>query len=811
MLQLTHDGNIDIATAKHFSDPYITKTVKWSLLLERLSQSVKTTETHLQYLNLDKKKQARIKDIGGFVGGFLNGKQRLKKNMTSRQLLTLDIDNGIVDQFEQFKEHYQCAACIYSTHSHSLETPSYRIVIPLSRPVEIDEFEAISRKICDSLGMIHFCKTSFISHHVMFWPSCCQDIDPVFEYQDGLWLDPDRILEWYEDWTDIRTWPGIEPIDFKKAFQDGRMQEDPLIKEGIIGAFCRAYTITEAIEAFLSDKYEPVEDADDRFTYTAGSTAAGLIVYEDKWAYSHHSTDPCSERLCNAFDLVRIHKFGLLDEKLKASVKPGNYPSFKAMEKWLPDEPRTKAILIREKTETLRMEFGGAEPDIEIQMPADSKVNTTWKDTLKIDKYGMPLDTRANIRIIFREDPELKDAFWFDEFGFIRQVLKKLSWHKASVPRTFQDSDRSDLRWYFQTFYGIKNAGALDDELEKVFDDHRYHPVKQYLEGLVWDGQPRLETLFIDYLGALDSVYMRTITRKSLVAAVARIFQPGIKFDYLPTFLGDQGIGKSWLLGKLGGQWFSDTLAAVHQTQKAAESMMGKWIIEIAEMSQFRKSEVQIVKAFVSSQADTFRPAYGREVITYKRQCILFPTTNDPDFIKDQTGGRRFWPIDIRYGTPKYNVFNYFTNSIRDQIWAEAVLYYRIGETLYLDKEMEKQAKIIQEVYTEWDERLDIIENYMNKPLPQDWNTWDIFRKRNYYQDELTEKGSIERTEITVHEIWCVFLKEEIQNMHNRNTQFIHQFLRKLKNWKLSEHKQRTAFGKIRTYIKSGATGATEK
>lgn len=181
--------------------------------------------------------------------------------------------------------------------------------------------------------------------------------------------------------------------------------------------------------------------------------------------------------------------------------------------------------------------------------------------------------------------------------------------------------------------------------------------MKRYLQGLKWDGTKRLDTLLSEYLGAEDTAYTRAVMRKSLCAAVGRAVAGGIKYDYMPIFTGPQGIGKSTFLRILGKEWFSDSLTTF-EGKEAAELIQGTWINEIGELSAFTKQETQVIKQFLSKTDDIYRAAYGRRTDKYPRRCVFFGTSNDGEFLKDVTGNRRFWPVDVGVHPAKKSVWN---------------------------------------------------------------------------------------------------------------------------------------------------------
>ena len=302
----------------------------WSDLLKRLSCPKRTAETAEEFAAMPRDQRAEIKDVGGFVGGRVNGGNRKGANVGTRQLLTLDADYGTMELWDAWTAMYAEAACVYSTHSHTPENPRLRFVLPLKREVDREEYEAIARLVASWMGIESFDDTTYQPHRLMYWPSCPKDGEYIFQSQDGPWLDPDEVLAQYVNWHDVSEWP-VSSRQKSQLRKHADTQGDPLAKQGIVGAFNRAYSITQAIERFLPGTYTPAGDG--RYTYVAGHTTGGLVLYDgDTFAYSHHDTDPCSGQLCNAFDLVRIHLYGVQDEGVPDTEPMTARPSYKAMQ-----------------------------------------------------------------------------------------------------------------------------------------------------------------------------------------------------------------------------------------------------------------------------------------------------------------------------------------------------------------------------------------------------------------------------------------------------------------------------------------------
>lgn len=756
---MKYDGFLDIAVGSNISiTRWSNKKIKWSELVEKLNSTIKTQETYAEYLSFDKTKQSAIKDVGGYVGGFLINGLRTTQSILHRQLITLDLDTAYSDLWEDFILQFANAAVLHGTHKYSVNSPRYRLIMPLSREVSPEEYEAIARKIAGTIGLQYFDNTTFQVNRVMFWPSTPKDIEYYIKVQDGEWLDADAILATYDDWKNILEWPTVSNFQTKLTEALSR-QEDPEIKDGIIGAFCRAYSIQEAINTFIPDIYVPVTD--NRYSFTHGSTSGGLVIYENKFAYSHHSTDPASGRLCNAFDLVRIHKFGHLDITNKAT-KDSSKRSFKKMENLVINDVNVKKQIISENT-------------------GKPTSNNDWIEKLELEKSGKYTNSASNINLIIQNDEYLKNIFSYNVFDRKKYINKSVPWREVPYREPVREVDYAGLRNYIEVVYNIVSSPKIEDALQLEFERNAFHPVQEYLESLEWDNTPRIETVFQNYFGAEDSLYVREAASIMFSAAVARVYEPGIKFDLVITIVGPQGTGKSTFFKKLGRNWFSDTFTTF-QGIKAFEQIQGVWILEMGELSGLKKADIEAVKSFISKSEDMYRPAYGRVVEVYPRQCIFVGTTNEPDFLLDPTGNRRFLPIDSNPYKVTKSVFDDLDSDI-DQLWAEAFRIYKSGKPLFMSRDADFLAKIEQDRHSEVDERRGLIMHYLETKLPDNWDSMDIYDRRDFLAGNLSVKGTNTRDYVCIAEIWCECLGKDKTDMSRYNTRDINAIMKSLKNW----------------------------
>lgn len=784
---MKYDDTIDLAIGiSAGSRIWRNKKYKWSKLLKELSEAQNTNKTLNEFLALSKGDQLKIKDVGGYVGGYLNNGRRGFNNIRHRQLITLDIDFANPDFWEDFCLQFNNAACLHSTYKHSQSSPRYRLLIPTKRKLTPEEYEPVSRMVAHIININLFDSTTFELNRLMFWPSKPKDKKYEFYSQEGEWIDPDYILSLYENWKDTTSWP-VSDKEREKIHREYKTQEDPESKKGIIGAFCRTYSISGVIENILNDVYTPA--GEDRYTYKEGTTAGGLVTYEDKFAYSHHGTDPCSGKLCNAFDLVRIHKFGHLDKDGDNTKKS---KSFSAMENFILQDTEVKSTIAKEALDNAKYEFDEEEEPEDVE----------WMTELEIDTKKKYLSSAKNINLIFKKDPILQKAFRQNDFDNKKYVFKSMPWRKIKKPEPIKNVDLSGVRNYIESIYEICGSLKIEDAMTLQFEKFHYHPVKEYLSGLKWDQVERIDTLLINYFGCDDNIYIRESIRKALTGAVARVFNPGCKFDLVLTLVGKQGTGKSTFVNSLGKEWFSDTFLTV-QGKDALEQLHGAWLIEMAELAGLKKAEVESIKHFISKQEDVFRPAYGRTIETFPRQCVFFATTNDKDFLRDPSGNRRFMPIDINPLNAKKDVFRELKQDV-DQIWAEAVQLYRNKETLYLSKEAEIIAYREQKRHSSVDERSGLIEDYLNTKIPKNWEGMDLYERRQFLEDPLSAEGTEERDFVCVAEIWCECLKKDKKDMDRYKTREVNDIMKSLDDWEQGNStKNFKIYGKQKYYARS--------
>ena len=752
------------------------QTLMLSEFYDKLRIPARSTETLQEYLNLKKSEQDDRKDIGGFVAGSLSGTRRKAGAVTGRDLITLDFDSippGGTTEILQRVEGLGCGYCIYSTRKHSPTAPRLRILIPFDRSVSADEYEPLARYTAKLIGMEFADPTTFEASRLMYFPSVCADGEYVYYYADKPMLSVDEFLAQHKDWRDINSWPQV-PGSENTYRRMATKQSDPLTKAGIIGAFCRTYDIYAAMETFLNGVYIQVDDS--RYTYSGGSTTGGAVIYENGlFLYSHHASDPCCGKLVNSFDMVRIHKFGEADDQAAANTPTNRLPSYQMMCELAASDPKVLKQLAKERAESAISDYANI---------SSHEDNLNWYTELEFHKQtGLIKPTIDNVWIILENDPNLRGKFALNEFAGRGEVLGELPWAPFVKRRAWSDNDNQGLYWYIEKVYKVTGNAKIDGALSLHSEKHKFNDVKNYLMSLQWDGKKRLDTLFIDYLGASNTNYVRTVTRKAFVAAVARAMDPGCKYDTMLILAGRQGLGKSTFLDKMSKGWFNDGIRTF-EGKEASELLQGVWLIEIQELDAFRKTDVARMKQFLSLRYDRFRAAYGRHIKEIPRCCVFFGTTNKEEFLRDKTGNRRFWPVDVGDNPCTKSVWVDLDGEI-DQIWAEAVLRWRLGDSLHLVGNVEEEAKVIQEKHREISGLEGLIPEFLDKPVPEDFQKWSLEKRLMLLNGKNTTENEklVLRDKICAIEVWCEMFGGQMKDLNYSTTVEINSIIQALPEW----------------------------
>ena len=762
---------------------YKNREMSWQELKDRNANPIRTSETIEEYPKLPRAQRDQLKDHGGFVGGWLKEGLRKKGNVTCRTLGALDADH--IESSDDFIGKVKTALegisyFIYSTHSHTAGNPRYRVVLRFSREVSEDEYPAVMRQVTKQIGMDFFDDCTYQASRMMYWASCPSNADFVYAENEGLPLDPDHYLGMYHDWKDASQWP-TSSRESEVVNNPMKTQSDPLAKDGLVGAFCRAYhPIDEAIETFLSDVYEPSAD-EGRYNYIPADSASGLKINDGKFAYSFHATDPACQKMLNAFDLVRIHRFGDDDPK----------QSYNAMVDFAGKDERVKLNILHERRVQAETDF--------------KKDDDSWKKRLVRETRSTVLKNCIwNLNLILDNDPDFA-SFAFNEMAGRIQVTSKLPWDRPVGNNFWRDADTAQLISLIDIRYGSFSSRIHDISFTKTADDRRFHPIRDYLDSLPqWDGVTRVENLFIHSLKADDTPYIRAVTRKTFAAAVARVYRPGIKFDSVLVLDGEQGIGKSTIVKDLvSSSYYSESLSLTDVNDKsAAEKLQGFWVVEIGELAGMKKADIEKVKAFFSTSDDQYRPSYGKTVESHPRQCVIIATVNgEHGYLRDVTGNRRYWIV--KSNQPRHRMTWRCTEEFRSQFWAEAKAIWEGGEQLYLEGNLLSEAEEVQTQAMEQDDREGLIRNYLDTLLPENWDVMDMYERRAFFSERstgMTVKGTVRRTVVCNMEIWCECFGKDPALLSKNDSYLITAIMQRIEGWDRSPRSYFPIYGRQRGY-----------
>jgi len=385
--------------------------------------------------------------------------------------------------------------------------------------------------------------------------------------------------------------------------------------------------------------------------------------------------------------------------------------------------------------------------------------NSDWKNNLLRNVTNNAVkSTMQNLELIFCNDPNYKDKIEFNE------LTQMITFNRQN----WRDVTENRIKLYLEKEYTLYTSiDSINQMCSIIADDHSYHPIKEYLNSVKWDGIHRIKSVFSDFLGATNNIYTQAVAVITFVGAVARIFQAGVKFDTCTVFVGKQGTGKSKFIGKIAvnPEWFTDGVTTF-DGKDFYESIQGKWIVELGEGTAFQKSIKERCKQAIASQQDNYRRPYGRNPEIRKRQCVFLGTTNNYDFLKDETGDRRYYPIDVNIHNATKSIDKDLTSEYIAQLWAEAVQLYKSGQNIYI-QDSKVLALAEQEQRKHFDEsplQADIY-NFLEIPITTGWDNASLEARRIHimnYQNGNTTAGAYKRDRISVKEIVCELFGYEL-------------------------------------------------
>ena len=783
---------LDYVTAKSVTSKRgSVKKSTWKDFSERLTSPVSVAMKRSQFDDLGDDEQLGIKQRGGWYLCGERDENHPKRRVITRSAVTIDIDNG-VDGIPAAVERLfgQYPYVLYSTFSSRMAAdgrPRYRLVLPLAETLALDHYRALATLICQQIGMDHCdVKSSRTAHQLMFFPvELAGEKIEVFKNKGGELLEGFLYLEnvWQAvfdgEWNDLSTWPSVkgESAGVRSARLEyaGQLQANPVLKPGLVGDFCRTYTVAMAVDTFLGDAW--INEGENRYTYANGSSKKGGIGYAFEAAgvvgpqgengvflFSHHESDPYNDRLLNAWDLVRLHKFGHLDANSKAK-KDDKLPSWAAMTDMVKNDERvirqaaeTTSTTIRDmfvsldeevkEVKEVKEDQGRDDPDqttptaatpTPTPTPAPAPDQKNKEDLIKHirkNNSGAIIHSASNIKMILAlmKLPVIFNEFTNSvvigkDFGFQSKTNKdsiiRVSIEKENLfhGKPLDDGLLRDISIFveennlFNTY--PSSTTAVFNAIDSLAREHPFNPLKDYFEALPeWDGKERLQGFWVKTAHIKDSTYAREVTENFLIAAVNMVYRPGFSYSMVPILPGVEGAGKSSMVKALlpHRSLFSSSIN-LRSDKEFMETSLNVWVAELEEVHALHKAEGSMVKRMITGDEMTARMAYDRMPKTIKKSIVMYGTTNETDFLRRDMGTRRFAPLpsngdvfDASEAQRRANKAFKWIDKKREQLWAEA--YSKAKELNFIhpvlsDESVKKQSKMVLEHKKETPEDID--------------------------------------------------------------------------------------------------------
>lgn len=674
-MDMKYDGVLTISTGlSRMETDWKPKRMMWGELCQQLSSTRYTAETEAEYAAMDKSARGVIKDVGGFVGGELTGGQRKNGSVKSRQLLALDADFGTPDLWGEYQMMFDWACCMHTTHSHTAKAPRYRMFFPLTRSVSAVEYEAIGRRVAQEIGIELFDDTTYQPARLMYWPSTPRDGEFRVWVMDGPWIDPDEILATYKNWRDVSEWP-VSRRRTKELHAYAERQQNPLEKKGIVGAFCRTYTVTQAIDQYLPGAYAETDDPK-RWTYTGGSTVGGLVIYDDDtFCYSHHDTDPAGGQLCNAFDLVRIHLYGKLGKEQSFEEMKKLCAQDKAVQEMLDEmihANATKVFSDPEGRDTLvRKDYDYTEQGNAIRMKDTNGDVLRFQTGLGWCAWdGQVWETGAEGRAWYlvmaqadRLGEEAERMLQLAPRGEGREKTPEQKQAEAAFAWAQRCRGYANQRNTLAAASKLMEAGDIDEfdpdpwllnTPEGVVDlrtgEMREHESK-YMCTKITSVAPRMNRPapkwkeFLHQVTGGDEAFERYLQMVAGMACVGKVYEEGLVISYGPGSNGKSTLFAVWqeLLGSYSGTIRNEVLVGNKngsEVQGAAQ-LRGMRLVVTSELEEATRMNLSLLKRLTSRDRISARPLYQDPIEFTPTHTLILHTNHLPRLSSCDDGTKR--------------------------------------------------------------------------------------------------------------------------------------------------------------------------
>ncbi|WP_413721121.1 VapE domain-containing protein [Silicimonas sp. MF1-12-2] len=716
------------------------QTTTFRAFAESFRKPMVTPETCLEYQGFPDQKQQSLKRCAGWtIRCHVVAGKRTRDCVTPGDLITLDIDNASPDFSRQLMMGDILPGVTFFAHttrSHTPEKPRWRIVIPTLTEVDPDRYQAAVRIIAQEIDpkMVMVDKVSARPAQMMFRPTCSRDMEQHYQYyqQPGDPIDVEAMIADWEkasglDSKNIATLPTFKGE--KVLRETAKKVEDPRLKKGPVGAWCRYINCVELVtghpdddadvEPILADKYAISEYGADgsvkRLSYLGGHSANGVLVYNDgDLVYSHHGSDPAADMTLNSWDLVRYHLFDAKNDD--ETKRMGQRESWKKMLAFAQNHPGYLKELAEERFSQSMMakdvdddddswviregDVGYApeapEPQDKLyrRLRAEEPPEGWVASELELTIKGTIKNTLPNVAAVVTNDPRLWRKIAFNAFSNQTVLLTDIKTKNKKIPNLACKDKRKGQPWVDvndivirailelppgpqSLGYGMKVTDRdLRGGIELAGRNNAFHPILDDIQKWREMGPPAKDPIkdFLHrHLGAEKSVYTDQVLRMTLVASIARVTTPGCKFDYAPILEGATGIGKSTFIKLIYGEdYFGELDVDLANRQEVAEQTAGKWCLEMPELGSLTKVDYNHAKAFMRRQHDDVRMAYGRSISVLPRQFVTWGTTNESVYLRDPTGNRSYWVI--KCGAQSIDFETVLRE--RNDLWRQAVADY---------------------------------------------------------------------------------------------------------------------------------------
>lgn len=714
------------------------------------------------------------KEAGNYIFGEIEGERRNKSSVVSRCVITLDVDfpdSGFIDRVQNVFDGY--AYALHSTFSSTKEKPRYRLVMPLSEKVGPAKYTELCYGVMALLGNTCFDPTTAQHERYMFLPATNGEGYVVIT-REGKALEIDNAML-----------QGANTFG-KTPRESARKRKDPKTLKGVVGLFCKAYQDWAELVRVFELPYEQVSA--NRFHLNGAKSEAGMapIAENPGFVYSYHANDPAGGRAMNAFDLVRVHKFGHLDAG-KDGVPLNRLPSTKAMNELAANDERVKKLQSAEILKAFSEEIN------------DETDNTSWVEGLSRNKFGPVENTIQNLDLITAHDPIFKGIVLNVRGMTMELTPGSYPWRDVRKNDTqLDDYDFSSIMLHLERTYRLRiSENQLRHVLRDLVQERKHDFVQEYLEGLEWDGTPRVEFALP---GVEDSPHTRLVARKVLVAAVARTFEPGIKWDNMLMIYGREGIGKSWWIEKMSRGWYNslDEIGNKDTLMKMGKS----WIVTADEGHSLRAADFNKLKEFLTQRKDEYRAPFAATVSSYPRRSVIWGTTNDPAFLRRQDGNRRFLIVHAKNKVD----FDALTDEYINQVWAEAVHLWRAGEKLHFTAEETELLNEARAPYVQEDPLTGLVQKYADTSVPAGWDDMTLDERLEWRANASTgfaPAGTETITSLSALQVWCEVMGRRIGEHSVRDMADIQRVLRTLPGWVMHPVPRETAaYGRQQVFVR---------